>query len=91
VVSHLRDYERRTWEEIERDHKRDHPIPVPCDGLSRDALDRLRTLRMDDIDELWRFRFGAKVRVWGIRFDHYFRVLWWDPQHKVYPIDIQER
>jgi len=80
VAKHMKDYEGLTWGEIEQ---RDHPIAK--NQLIRDAQRRLRTIQQDDIDELWRFRFDARRRIWGIRDGRVFKVLWWDPQHKIRP------
>jgi hypothetical protein len=41
-------------------------------------------LKLDDIEELYRFRFTGTQRIWGIRDRRTFRVLWWDPDHQVY-------
>lgn len=38
-------------------------------------------------DELFRFRLGSKRRLWGFRRDRTFHVIWWDPEHKVYPTE----
>lgn len=83
IARHMKDYERRTWQEIISSSKRDHPIPF--DNLSVEAQKRLEILQLDDIDQLWRFRFDGEQRIWGIKQGHLFRVIWWDPEHKVCP------
>jgi hypothetical protein len=47
----------------------------------------LEELRLDDFDELFRFRLGTMRRLWGIVDDEVFYPVWWDPDHKVYPQD----
>lgn len=79
----LKSYESRRWSEFTQSKKRDHSVPVH--RLITDARKRLVELRQDDLDELWRFRFGAKQRLWGIRRGSRFLVLWWDPEHMVCP------
>lgn len=53
--------------------------------LSKSARKRLKELNLDDYEKLYSLRLDAKSRVWGIFEDGYFRVLWWDPKHQVYP------
>lgn len=38
-------------------------------------------------DELFRFRCGGRQRIWGFREGHVFFVVWWDPEHQIYPVD----
>lgn len=85
VVAHLKSYESRTWKDVKEDRRRDHSIPVT--DLPPTIQRRLIDRKMDDIDELWRFRFGSRQRLWGIRVEHVLRVLWWDPDHMVYPVE----
>lgn len=37
-------------------------------------------------DELFRFRTGGRERIWGIRLGSTFLVVWWDPEHQIYPV-----
>jgi hypothetical protein len=87
--------ERLTWTEVRaqihgggsrgtahRKHK-----PVPTEQLCADAQRRLRTLRLDEFDELFEFRLGNFPRLWGVIHDDVFYAVWWDPDHKVYPFD----
>ena len=87
IAKHLQAYEQRTWRNIRDDHRRDHPINP--DIICAIARTRLASLHVDDMDELWRFRFGAKMRIWGARYGREFRVLWWDPQHKICPSKLK--
>ena len=53
----------------------------------KSARDRLQKLKLDDIDELMSFRISGKERVWSIRqLNNVMKVLWWDPNHEIYPI-----
>lgn len=83
VGSWMKSAEGRTWAQIEANRKRDHPVPTS--GLVPGAQRRLRELKQDDVDELWRLRFSGTRRIWGIRQGRFFRVLWWDPDHLVCP------
>lgn len=57
---------------------------TPIDKLIPDAQNRLRQLKLDDMDTLARFSVQGLPRVWGFRRGNAFCVLWYDPKHEVY-------
>lgn len=77
----LGDMESTKWSEILRG-KSNHAMPVAV--LEKEARDRLAEIGQDDIDELFQIRLSGPERIFGIRDRHVFRILWWDPDHKVY-------
>lgn len=79
VLPKLQYFESMTWTEIVG--KRHHAIPFG--SLSREAKQRLTELNMDDIEEVFSLALGGRERVVGIRDRGVFRVLWWDPEHRV--------
>ena len=83
IFSKLRHYESMSWNEIERNRKRDHSVPVH--QMISQAQSRLKHLRLDDEEELFRFRLDGTGRVWGIREGRVFKILWWDPEHEICP------
>jgi len=83
VFKKLKSYESMTWGEIDSDRKKNHSVEVGA--LTKNARDRLIVLKLDDLDELFRFRLGGTERVWGIRTEDVFRILWWDPNHEICP------
>lgn len=89
IIAFLTEMERLTWTEVRAQthgggHFRHHPIPV--EQLCAEAQRRLRSLRLDDLDELFEFRLASRRRLWGVLpEDGIFYVLWWDSAHRVYP------
>lgn len=83
VATAIKETERRTWSDIDGNHKRDHAIE--CSRLAKFAQDRLSAIQLDDTDELWSIHINGKFRLWGIRDGSLFRMLWLDPQHEVCP------
>ena len=71
-----------------RDHYQDNK-----GRLIREALDWIRdrpaVSRLDEY--LWTYHLGGEHRIWGILTDNVFYLLWNDPGHKIYPIDVQNR
>lgn len=81
IRAKLRDFESMTWGEIiGRDS---HAVAVS--SLCKAARDRLATLRLDDLEELFSLRLSAKERVWGVLEHNILTLLWWDPSHAVCP------
>lgn len=59
----------------------------PIDSLC--SIAQKRWLELDDLsqfDELFRFRLGTDRRIWGIRIDHHFFMVWYERHHKICPI-----
>lgn len=59
---------------------------IPTERICKEARERLMDLNRDDIDELFELRLGATERVWGTMTGSVFNLLWWDPEHTVYPV-----
>ena len=77
----LYEFECKNWDEIRRSGS--HPILIG--DIAKAARDRLRVLRMDDVDELMSFRISGTQRVWCLQRLNIMKILWWDPDHKVCP------
>jgi len=86
IWASIRSYETMLWRDIPK--KRLHGIAVSL--LSKEARKRLEELQQIDIPELHCLRIEGKPRIWGIRDRLYFKVLWWDPEHKVYPVNFTD-
>ncbi len=56
--------------------------------LGKDAQQRLEGLNLDDFDEICSLRIGQAERVWGVIIEGVFHVIWWDPDHLVYPMNV---
>ncbi len=80
IAKHLKSYQGLTWGDIKQ---KEHPVKI--NRIITQARSRLGYLRQDDIEQLWRLELTGLQRMWGIRFNRTFRVLWWDPQHKICP------
>ena len=73
-----------TWGEIlGKSGDKHHSIDVH--RLSKTAQDRLREIRLDDIDDVISLRVTGQERIFGVRFGSVLRLLWWDPLHEVCP------
>lgn len=80
IADKLKQHERVTWNDLNR---KDHAVEVG--KLCSRAQSRLRDLNLDDQDTLYRIGFTGLERLWGVKDGSWFRVLWWDPRHEVFP------
>lgn len=60
-----------------------HPIAI--DKIIPEARKRLKKIKQDDVAGLFSLHFAGKHRVWCILVENVFKVLWWDPDHKICP------
>lgn len=85
----LLEYERCTWREIEsmqygnKGKTKNHFISV--EKLAPEAKNRLKELKMDDVDELFSLRLEGKLRIFGIRDLNVLNIVWIDPEHEICP------
>ncbi|WP_338664315.1 hypothetical protein VQH23_03935 [Pararoseomonas sp. SCSIO 73927] len=82
VIPHLHNLETMSWQQLRAQGS--HPIPT--DQVCKEARERLGEIGKADEDSLYSVRFTGRCRVWGIRRGVVFHLLWWDPQHSVYPV-----
>lgn len=85
ITKKLGQLESQTWPEIAQ--KGSHAVEVW--KLIPEARERLKHLKLDDLDTLYSLRFTGKERVWGIRSNDVFSALWWDPEHAICPAQLK--
>jgi len=85
----LVNFKTMKWFEIEAavsgtGHRMHHSMEI--ERICDECQDRL--LELDKIDgDIYRFRLGNRRRLWGFRIVSVFHILWYDPEHNVYPVD----
>ncbi|EGR2744416.1 TPA: hypothetical protein JG812_003956 [Vibrio parahaemolyticus] len=60
----------------------EHDISDLCDA----AVERWIELELDQFDTPFRFRLGNKKRAWGIELQGHFYMIWYEREHKIYPV-----
>ena len=90
LLGFLGELSQQTWSEIERAmtgsqtrRPKHHSHAVP--SLCKAAQDRLAQVTDGSYPELFRFRYGGKQRLWGVRDRAVFMPIWLDLDHQVYP------
>jgi len=54
---------------------------------NKDALARLDEIQLSDMTQISCLRIGGKGRLYGFRVDNVFHLVWWDPEHEVWPTE----
>ncbi len=80
IMRKIPEFETKSWDDLHL--AKCHPIPVS--QLEKDARNRLSEIEHDDLDLLMVFHLSGPKRLWCIQQGNLMRVLWWDPEHKVY-------
>lgn len=84
LISKLRSFESMKINEIFAVGS-EHGKSYPVEDLPTSVQKRLTALGRDDETEVARLRCGGKPRLYGFLRENVFHVLWWDPEHQVYP------
>lgn len=86
ALQKLESLSRMSWAQIRHNSKLGHLCEVK--DLIPEAKESLKLLTkrniIDPTDSLYRFAFGSTERLWGIKYQNEFHVLWWDPYHDVW-------
>lgn len=89
VESKLTEWAKKTWREIRSEATNNRPkhheyeVAIIC----QEAFDRLAVLKLDDQDNIFRFRLDGRKRLYGFIFDAVFNTVWYDPTHQIYPVE----
>jgi len=85
ILPKIQGFESMNWNEILG--RNSHEVRV--DQIGKKAQKRLVDLNLDDFEKLVSLRLTGKQRVWGIKINNVFKILWWDPNHEVYPSKLR--
>ena len=55
--------------------------------LNKGVVDEIRKMPFD-IDKIHRFQIHGAQRVYALSFDRgVYDLIWWDPEHQIYPVE----
>lgn len=93
LIKKLAEFETMTINQVFHERTGDSSLGTDYTDMSqcpnRDTIRRLKELELDAIDGLSRLALGGKPRLYGIRHQHEFSILWWDPLHEVWPSKLK--
>jgi len=83
VLARLANFESMSWQQI---HSGTGSHVVDVTGIIKEARDRIIHLKKEEwADNLCSLRMCGKERLWGFLRSGIFHLLWWDPEHQVFP------
>lgn len=90
ILDKLIAYSSMTWREIRlQTHdngKSKHHFLNDISKFSKDAQERFKQMNLEEYsDSIFSFALTNKLRVVGLRDREFFHVLWYDPEHNIYP------
>ncbi|MEU5811199.1 hypothetical protein [Streptomyces sp. NPDC047718] len=85
ILAKLREFERFTLNELRNTSGTFESYGLPAAALCKEAYERLAEMGRDDMTEIHRLRLMGAQRLYGFLDGNVFHVVWWDPDHKVYP------
>jgi hypothetical protein len=56
---------------------------------SAEALERLYAIGLADMTKISVIRLGGQPRLYGFRQGNVFHVVWWDPEHEIWPSKLK--
>lgn len=90
ILDKIINYSTMTWQTIKQqthDNGKSKHHYLNYSGLSEEARQRLVAKKLEDrVDDLFSFALENKLRIVGYTEQEKFYVLWYDPQHEVYPV-----
>jgi hypothetical protein len=83
IVPKIKAFEGKSWTQIFQTG-RDHPIEIA--KIIPEAQMRFeKQFGALDADQLVSLHIDGLKRIWGLKEGSIFKVLWWDPNHDIYP------
>jgi hypothetical protein len=83
ILEKLANLESLSWTQIQSSTG-SHFVSV--DNIIKQARERISALKKEQwADNLFSIRLSNKERLWGFQRSGIFHVLWWDPEHQIYP------
>lgn len=52
---------------------------------TQEAINRLEDMGLGDMTRISRLRLGGKPRLYGFLLGNVFHMVWWDPEHEIWP------
>lgn len=87
IMQWLSKMESMTVREIFSGHPgKDYDVDALPNG---DAVRRLDVLGLADMTKIWRLRATGKGRLYGFLHGNVFHVVWWDPEHEIWPTPLK--
>ena len=90
ILDRLKGHETLKWKELLLE-KSNGSIDISHERLAAEAKARFEHLKLHErFDAIWKLRVDGPGRVWGVRIGATLHLVWWDPEHSVYPMNLAD-
>lgn len=89
ILPKLKEFENLSWNELDKDRhgkkgkSKHHFIDIA--KLIGDAQKRLQNIGLSDLDQIYSLRLEGKLRLYGLRKQNCFEIVWVDTEHEICP------
>ena len=92
ITKKLKDFEGMTWRQILCDTAGRKSAPKNSEKnvtqITKDAQDRFNALNLfHEHDSIYSLTIDGETRLWGVRTENIFYIVWIDPKHEIYPVE----
>lgn len=85
-INKLGQFESCTWGQIEDgDPNNSSHLVATTNCPNPEVLKRLQDIKQDDTDYLFSLRLSSRERIYGILDGPVLKILWYDPEHAIWP------
>lgn len=95
IQPHVEAFQNLTWREVSEQRtggkgkRRQKHHEMEVDVIVEEAQARWKAQGLEQFTEAFRFRLGGQKRLWGYRLKAHFHIVWWDPTHQIYPVELK--
>ena len=82
IIDKTKEMEKLTWEQLGQNGSHN----VSTENFCKEARQELRRIGLGDLEEMYSLRFSAKERIYGLKENRVLKIMWWDPNHAIYPV-----
>ena len=91
ITKKLKDFEGMTWRQILSDTAGRKSAPKNSEKsvtqIIKEAQDRFNVLNLfHEHDSIYSLTIDGATRLWGVRTENVFYIVWIDPNHEIYPV-----
>ena len=95
IEPHFQALDNNSWQEVETqtyngasNQRKNLNKYQRLNSICEEAQQRWQDIEIiSQFEVLFRLRLGTSRRIWGVRVQHHFFIVWYERYHKIYPIE----
>lgn len=88
IIPKLQTQETRYWSAIANDKKSNHTVSLE-DSSNKKSFKRWEALKLDEGGTCFSLRLDGTKRLYGFIHSHIYYIVWYDPNHEVWPSQLK--